>query len=118
MASTMAVRGIGLEPSPRFQRNAREQRAGGVGGQQHAVGQAGIAVAEIVGKARHLRVVGVADDEGRQPGEQRHRDQDRLRADVADGLHDVGKAAHRRCAGARRPWRGVGAQNSQSSIGR
>ena len=40
-------------------------------------------------------MVGVADHEGGQSGEQRHRDQDPLRADVADRLHDVGKAADR-----------------------
>ena len=51
-------------------------------------------MAEVAGEARHLRLVGVADQERGQPGEQRHRDQHRLRADVADGLHDVGEAAH------------------------
>ena len=117
MASTMAVRGSGCEPSPRFQRDARQQRAGGVSGQQHAVGHAGIAVPEIAGKTRHLGVVGVADHEGGEPGEQRHRGQDPLRADVADGLHDVGKAADRDAPGCG-VLGPVGAQNSQSSIGR
>ena len=103
------------EPSPRFERDARKQRAGGVGGQQHAVGHAGVAMPEIAGKARHLGVVGVADQEGGQPGEQRHRGQHPLRADVADGLHDVGKAADRRCAGARRPWRGSAPRTARAA---
>ena len=76
MARTMAVCGADPEPSPRFQRDAGKQRAGGVSGQQHAVGHAGVAVPEVVGEARHLGVVGVADHEGSQPGEQGHRGQD------------------------------------------
>ena len=50
---------------------------------------------EIVGEARHLRVVGIADHERGDPGEHRHRGQHAVRADRPDGLHDVGEAAHR-----------------------
>lgn len=92
MASAIAVRAWS-QPSPCFQPDRRKHRAGGVGRQQYAVGHAGIAVAEIAGKTRHLGVVGIADHEGGQAGEQRHRGQEAMGDDVADGLHDVGKAA-------------------------
>ena len=112
------MRGVALQPAPGFQRDAREQRAGRVGGQQHAVGDAGIAMAEIDGEARHLRLVGVADEERGQPGEQRHRDQDRL-APMARMVCTMSARPRTREARCRRaPWRGSGAQNSHSSIGR
>ena len=66
----MAVRGLGgSQPRP-FKQDAGEHRAGGIGREQHAVGHAGIAVTEVLGEAGHLRVVGVADKERREAGEQ------------------------------------------------
>ena len=64
------------QQSPAFEHDAGQQPAGGIGGQQHAVGHAGIAMAEIVGETRHLRTIGIADEERRSARQQRHRDDD------------------------------------------
>jgi hypothetical protein len=69
-------------------------------------------VAEIFGKARHLRAVGIADEERRRPGQNRHRHNDGMVANCAHGVGDVGQAAHgaprRRHSGAKaRPIRRV-----------
>ena len=100
-----------------LERDARDHRAERVGGEQHAVGKARVAMAEIVGKARHLRVIGVADQERGQRSEQRHRDQDRLLGDAAERRDDIGEAAHRHARSRGDPLR-LGATNSHSSIGR
>ena len=52
-------------------------------------------MAQVVGEAGHLRVVGAADKKRGAAGEQDHRDDHPLPGDVAHGLHDVGQAAHR-----------------------
>ena len=91
----MAVRASRRQKASAFQHDTRQQRAGGVRRQEHAVRDARIAVAEVLGEARHLRTVGIADEERRAPGQKRHRNNDGVFRDVADCVHDVGKAAHR-----------------------
>ena len=77
-------------------------------------------MAEVLGEARHLRVIGVADEKRGAAGEQDHRNDDVMPADVARGLHDVGEAAHRapRRSGAFAKARTEGALTSHSTSGR
>ena len=72
---------------------ARRQRAGGIGGEQHAVVEIGVVVAEIGGEFRHLRLIGIADDERRRGREQRHRHDDAVAGDLARGREHAGEAA-------------------------
>ena len=62
-------------------------------------------MSEIVGESRHLRAVGIADEKRRRSSQDRHRDNDRMAANGARGVGNVGQAAHRagwrRCAGAK-----------------
>ena len=91
----MAVRGCGGSRPLPFEHHAGEKAARRIGRQQQAVGHARIAVTEILGEIRHLRAIGIADEERRAAGEQRHRDDDGMLGDIAHGLHDIGEAAHR-----------------------
>ena len=54
------------KPPPALEQDAGEQRARGVGAEQQRVRGAGIAVAEVVREAGHLRLVAVADEERRR----------------------------------------------------
>ena len=67
----------------------------GVGAEQHRVIDAGIAMAEIGGEIRHLRLIAVGDEERGGAGQQDHRGDDAVVADRLDRHHDVGEAAHR-----------------------
>ena len=46
-----------------LQNQSGRQSASRIGGQQHAVGEIRPAVSEILGEARHLRLIGIADEE-------------------------------------------------------
>ena len=60
-ASSSAVRG--QQPAP-FEHEAGRQRARGIRREQNTVEHPRITVPEVIRKARHLRVVAIANEEG------------------------------------------------------
>ena len=84
---------IGVQAA-QLQQNSARQGARGIGSQQHAVQQARVAVAEIAAKFRHLRLIGIGDDQRRRTGQQDHRQNDAMRRNRARGVDDVGQTTH------------------------
>ena len=115
IASSSAVRVCGRSQPLLSRMNPAMSAPRRIGREQHAVGRARVAVAEVGGEARHLRLVAVADEERRRAGEHRHRDDDRLAGDVAQGLHDVGHAPDR--AARRGGGRSAGGAESAARTG-